>query len=114
MLSGVKNNGGGCTTTHNRSGRRRRGSPSYPTSAAIPLRSTGFGIYIFTLPVVFVIPLRVALRRFGTRRGMIDSAASRSVFCHIEWEFFLPMRGIPVGVWVGRIANEFKIFGGTG
>ena len=74
--------GGGSAATHKRSGWRRRRSSNHPPST-IPLRSTGFGINVLTLPVVFVIPPWVALGRFWTLRGMGDSTASRSVFCHI-------------------------------
>jgi hypothetical protein len=96
--------------TYERGWRRRRGSPSWPSSATIPLKGIGLGIDILSLPVV-IGPPGVVYRCCWPLRMMRDSTASRCIVSHIVWEFFLPMGGLPIGGWMRGIANEFKIFG---
>src|SRR5579863_7463739 len=101
-------------TTHDGSGWRRRASPRYPSSTAVLLKTTGLGIDVFTLRVVFVDPWRAVLRRCWGLRVMYDPAAGRSVVGHVIWEFFDAGRRFPVSSRVGGIMDKFKVFGWTG
>jgi hypothetical protein len=77
------------TSTHDGCGWRWWASPRYSPSMTIPLKSTGLGINVLALRIVFINPLRVLLlgRPLGLR-VVRDSAAGRSVVSHIVWEFF--------------------------
>jgi hypothetical protein len=101
----------GSIQTHDGSWWGQWGSPSYPPSRTIPLKSISLGINILSLSVVFIGPHGVVQRGCWPLWVMRDSAASRSIFSHIVWEFFLPLRRLAVGGWVCGVANEFKIFG---
>ena len=99
--------------TYDRSGRRRRGLPSYPTSTTIPRKGICFSVNVLPLPVVFVDPLLV-LQRGGDCASwlmMSDPTARRRILSHVIRKFFLSMGRIPVVGCMRRMANKFKVFG---
>ena len=98
--------------TYDRSGRRRRGPPSYPTSTTIPRKGIRFSVNVLPLPVVFVDPLLVVLRGGCASWVMMsDPTARRRILSHVVREFFLSMGRFPVAGCVCRMANKFKVFG---